>query len=754
MIHEIQAFASNRELSFSIPPADFLAQIRDADLVYVSAATTSPSISVRAPSMAQGSPSGDGVRTVGEYKRDYSCGVNATSRLRALAVSLPSGSSFFFDLDQINGADRAELLGAVFSGVVVCAESSWLLGYVVQAVAGVEPRLVLDLSVLVRTLFPALPYRLNEMAAQDGDGSEAAAGVLMSRDYHPCSLAAVSTALGIYEDLNDWPSGRGWTLGALSSPGHPQQVPGTVSHLEAIAARLATTRRVFEALSCSTDPETALANLAERDAGGEFFGVFERVPLELARMHARGLPVDREAIDKAEGDALAALPDLVADLLLLVPALEPLRSELSVPGGHATDGVRQILGGYAAAKGHPLPCDDRGLPKIGSDVLTLHGAAHLSGLAAWSALESTKRTARAAADLRIHARPSATGHRIHPLASVRAVTGRLSCTAPNAQGMDSDTKAAITARAGHVLVEADFGAIEIRIAAAQAVQAMAMARQVRRGEIPAPEGVRDALRTFGRDLSHMYRRAVKERMPMVRLLAAGHCPHDYTAIGLAESAFMLDLRGVDRLTYLKRTPRAEVRKAVGAKRKIAKVVNLGLLYMMKEGGLHTKGLLDGLDWTLYDARQARNMWFEQFPEIAFGSAFALAMSLDSEAVPMSLRNRYGAGFETRSVGLYRSTTLGGREVVAHDDRLINLRAQGTGATLILKALVDLPSYLKDTVLMAVHDSLLIEVPEERAAWYADELAKSMTASADAYLRPWGVPAVVETTVGKNWGAMS
>lgn len=769
MVNESSATVKRKELSFQPPTQEFLSALREADLVYVAAATTSPSISLRADAMSARAPSGDGVRTVGEYRRDYACGVNAVSRLRALAVSLPSGESAYIDLDQLAAAERVDIVRAVLGGVVVCAESASLLGYAVQIVPDLAPSLVLDLSILVRVLAPALPYRLNAMAAQD---HEAAAGVLSARSYHPCSLQAVAMAMEIYEDLHAWPSGRGWTLGTLSSPEQPQQVLGTTSHTEALGARLTTTLRAFEALAGSEEPGQALANLAAMDAAGEFFGVFEAVPMVLARMHAKGLQISAEAVDQLEGEALASVEGLAAELLAAVPAMEPLREDLEAVALRSSDAVRQALGGYAASMGRPLPCDVRGVPRIGSDALVLHGADGMPGLVAWSELEAAKRAARAASDLRIHARPVAGdangARRIHPLASVQALSGRLSCTAPNAQGFDESSKSAIEARAGHVLIEADFGAIEIRIAAAQASQVMKEAARVLAGDSPAPEWVRRALelgagtaevprpwdRAPARDmLAYWYRQALRAGMPLVRLLAAGQCPHDYTGLGLAADAGMVDLGGIDRLEYLQTTARAEVRASICGKRKVAKVVNIGLLYRMGSRGLHEKGLLDGVAWTLQEATAARAAWFLQFPEIAFASEFVLAVHRDAESSTMSLPVRYGAGREIRDVCLYRSRTLGGREIVAHDDRLINLRAQGTGATIALKALVDLPSYLLDTLVMAVHDSVLIEVPEARAAWYASELARSMTASAAVYLEPWGVPAVVETKIGKTWGAM-
>ncbi len=353
---------------------------------------------------------------------------------------------------------------------------------------------------------------------------------------------------------------------------------------------------------------------------------------------------------------------------------------------------------------------------------------------------------------------------------MKAVSGRLACSEPNAQGFDEVAKSAVVAKEGHVFVEADFGAIEIRIAAAQAVQVLRAAEDVIAGHQPAPDWVRQAL-IRGRDakglqlparrdpvadrLAYWYSRVQAIGTPLVGLLAAGLCPHDYTALGMRDRAGGVELpEGMTRAGRMQALGLESVRRIVGDRRPAAKVANFGLLYLMSPRGLWEKGILDGVLWTLADATEVRSAWFEDFPEIVFASEFVLAIHRDAEPVTMSIPVRYGKGFETKAVALFRSKTIGGREIVAHDDRVINARAQGTGATMCMKAIVDAPSYVKNAIVMPVHDSVLIEVPVDRADWYAAELASCMRAAAAVYLEPYGVPAVVETKRGQSWGSLS
>lgn len=302
---------------------------------------------------------------------------------------------------------------------------------------------------------------------------------------------------------------------------------------------------------------------------------------------------------------------------------------------------------------------------------------------------------------------------MHPVLAVTAVTGRTSCREPNAQGLSRRMKKHVRARAGFAIVEADAGAIEIRIAAAMAVKAMSEAEA---------SGLA-ILSDVGTELGYWFQRVKARGMPLVQLLRDGRCPHEHVAAGLS------------------------------VERDEAKLANFSMLYLITPGGLYKRGKLKGIQWTRERAKAVHAGWREQFPEVAFCAAWTQAQSRAGEAVTALLPVRYGTGTAVQEVWLHRATTLGGRPLVTHDDRILNQIAQGSGATMILKALSDLPAFVKDAVIMSVHDSIVLEAPLHRAEFFAIKLAQSMALTISQYLRHYDIPTVVDVAVGPNWGEL-
>lgn len=770
MVPQQSLMCNKQAHDFFWPTELQLAKIEASRLVFVAAAYTAPSITAAPEALGNASGMAGGAVTASEYRRMYGgCGVNARPRLRALAISTSNGLEILVDLDKSPSAQAMSgLLVSLLSQdgrVVVTVDSEILLGFVMhQAPALQITSKVIDLAVVARTLRPDLPYAIAALAAK---GDELAKGLVGK---NPTTLRSLCCALDVQAASERFPSGREWHLSELSSSGDGVWFSGE-GHAQALSSRVLAVRAIWWQLAGVGSPSNNLANLAQSEGAREFFEVFAGAPLELAKIHARGMPISMDAVEELESTAFGAVPSLVGDLIAAIPELEELRPHLKSTDSHASAEVRRVIGGYAAACGHSLPCDEEGLPKIGADAATLHGAHQLPGMVAWFALEDCKRQLNSAVELRRRSKLGADDvRRIHPTLRVGAVSGRTTCTLPNAQGFDERTKQAIEAPAGHVLIEADFGAIEIRIAAAQAVRSMQLVGQILRGEVRAmpwvKKGLEVAVHTIGDlpkpdgsgadwdEVAYWCQRAMRSGMPLVELLKSGLCPHDYTGLGLAQRAGWIDLAGQSRMDHLRRTPRQELRESIGTKRKAAKVVNLGLLYQMRAKGLWTKGILDGLDWTLEEATAAREDWFEQFPEVAFSSLLCLENDMEGQGRQLLLPQRYGRGNKLQScVRLYRSQTLGGRPVVTQDDRVINLRAQGTGATLLLQAIAELPQATKDCVIMAVHDSILLCVPERLRDFHAAELSASMLRTASKTLGEYGIPCVVDVETGPNWGSL-
>ena len=692
---------------FSKPSVDDLSRLRAADAVYIATANTGPSISSPPQALSALTLVSDGGMTAAEYKRRLGCGVNARNRLRAVAVATPCGLEAFYDLDMCNDAERVELFEVVLSRPLVCHNAQDFLGYMLAAKPDLAaPHVLLDLAVLVRALEPDLTYRLAERLASDPIAAEGLAGKA------PTSLAALCGALELPQPGAEFWQGRLWQLATLSGPAQARMLGGT-SHLGALASRLGAVQAIFEALAGAGDTEQKLKGLQARPGGGEFFAAFERAPFELARIHARGLPVDVEGLNAVREESSGRLPGLAEDLVVLVPALLPLMDTLLDEGALAGADVRRVIGGYCAQNGFKLLCDVDGFPKIGFDSMTLSGADTLPGVVAWAALDDCKRERKEASDMLTHSVKTASGRRMHPVMAVTAVTGRTSCREPNAQGLSKRIKRHVRAREGFVIIEADAGAIEIRIAAAMAVKAVAEA------EASGLAALGDA----GTELGYWFQRVKAQGMPLVQLLRDGRCPHDHVAAGLS------------------------------VERDEAKLANFSMLYLITPGGLYKRGKLKGIKWTRERAKAVHAGWLEQFPEVAFCAAWTKEQSRADQAVTALLPVRYGAGQAVQEVWLHRATTLGGRPLITHDDRILNQVAQGSGATMILKSLSDLPLFVKDKVVMSVHDSIVLEAPLDRAEFFAVELAKSMSKTISQYLRPFGIPTVVDVAAGSSWGEL-
>jgi DNA polymerase-1 len=81
---------------------------------------------------------------------------------------------------------------------------------------------------------------------------------------------------------------------------------------------------------------------------------------------------------------------------------------------------------------------------------------------------------------------------------------------------------------------------------------------------------------------------------------------------------------------------------------------------------------------------------------------------------------------------------------------INAPMQGTAADIIKRAMIEVAAWLeaeepRARLIMQVHDELVIEVPEDRAAGIGDRVARIMEGAAE--LR---VPLRVDRGLGSNW----
>jgi DNA polymerase-1 len=275
---------------------------------------------------------------------------------------------------------------------------------------------------------------------------------------------------------------------------------------------------------------------------------------------------------------------------------------------------------------------------------------------------------------------TATG-RVHTsYAQAVAVTGRLASSDPNLQNIPVRTaegrriRAAFIAPAGGHIVSADYSQIELRI------------------------------------MAHL-----SEDPRLLEAFAQGEDVHRATAA---------EIFGVTPLE-------------VGSdQRRVAKVINFGLIY-----GMSAFGLARQLDLERSAAQAYIERYFARYP----GVARYMATTRDTAKMHGYVETVFGRRLWLPEIRASQAGRRQGAERAA-----INAPMQGTAADLIKLAMIAVQAWidaeqLQTRLVMQVHDELVLEVPDNELMRVRVELPPLMTQVAK--LR---VPLVVEVGVGANW----
>ena len=172
-------------------------------------------------------------------------------------------------------------------------------------------------------------------------------------------------------------------------------------------------------------------------------------------------------------------------------------------------------------------------------------------------------------------------------------------------------------------------------------------------------------------------------------------------------------------------------------RRRAKAINFGIIY-----GISAFGLARQLSIPPGEARDYIQAYFARYPQIrAFMDRTVLEAKEAGYVLTPFGRRCWVPGIADKNPA---------RRSYA-ERQAINAPLQGGAADVIKRAMVKLPSALRDAglsarLLLQVHDELLFEAPESEAARTA-ALAKRVMEEAAAL----SVPLVVETGTGKTWG---
>jgi DNA polymerase-1 len=172
-------------------------------------------------------------------------------------------------------------------------------------------------------------------------------------------------------------------------------------------------------------------------------------------------------------------------------------------------------------------------------------------------------------------------------------------------------------------------------------------------------------------------------------------------------------------------------------RREAKVVNFGIMY-----GLSTHGLVAATGMTYEQAKSFIEKYFQTRPKLR-----AYIESVKEKAREDGyVENLLGRRRPTPDI---KSSNFAVREAAMR--AAVNMPFQGSAADIMKKAMVDIHRKLQGTkakMLLQIHDSVLVECPEDDADTIAKLLKDTME---KAYKLP--VDLTVDTDIGKNWGEL-
>jgi DNA polymerase-1 len=242
-----------------------------------------------------------------------------------------------------------------------------------------------------------------------------------------------------------------------------------------------------------------------------------------------------------------------------------------------------------------------------------------------------------------------------------AKTGRMRCKEPNVQQLEADSRAAIEAPAGSLLVWADLGQIEARVEAELA---------------PDPE-----LRAVFTD---------------------GRCVHCITAAAT---------HGV---------PENSIAREGDPRRDAAKPIVYGTIYGAGPATLAATAFKKyRIEMSVEEARHAKNAFLTRFPGVA-----AYQVRMADEPVVYSITGRpLRPDWETPRKGQEEAE-------ISYCQR-VNFPTQSSAGDVLLNAMILVDRYLPNTMILSLHDELVLEVPEDEAGQVKDVLANIMI---DACLR--------------------
>ena len=182
----------------------------------------------------------------------------------------------------------------------------------------------------------------------------------------------------------------------------------------------------------------------------------------------------------------------------------------------------------------------------------------------------------------------------------------------------------------------------------------------------------------------------------------------------------------------------EISEVTAEQRRHAKAINFGLIY-----GMSAFGLSRSTGLTPAEASAFVKAYFDQFPKVSdFLEGLKQTASSQGWVRTLAGRKRYFPNLKREM-----NYNLRNRE----EREAINAPVQGTSADILKAAMITLPAELAKqglhaSILLQVHDELMLEVPDEEL-----ESTRKAVQNVMENITVLSVPLITEAKSGSNWG---
>jgi len=702
-----------------------------------------------------------GSRTLTRYKADTGSTVNNRVRARVVSIQLSAGQKIAFDLDALTKTESGELMHACLHNQVVIG---WNLGFdyafALGYCADFQPKMTIDVMLLVRCHWPADVWAIHQRAC---DEKNVDAREICKKKEGSASLEAISTAYGLGRPDKSFQHARNWCVSNLSRD-HFDYVMGDISHPLSI----------LEKMYGSHDIDSIIAGIRSEDAkkGFEYLDIFEKAPLELARIHERGMPVKIGILNNIDGHRSGLIPKLVDEAIKQIPAFESHRDRLmSVQPGVSAE-LKQILADYCKSCGCELEVGADGNAVIQAKSAKLKGATELEGWKAWESLQHAKKTLASVSEYKNCAvmDPRFEGwSRVHPLISCTTATLRTASKMPNSQNMeryskklapDLNFRTSIHARPGYKIISADYGQIELRIAAALSLRCIEEIHRAINGKLKVPDWILSAIKSKVRpdfelaaEFWETWQKVQARGATMAQTFRRGVDPHLLTGLKMAVRQGVVDIGDKSAIDYILCADTEELKARISVQRDAAKALNFGLLYGMSTYTLWVQGVVTyGLKWTIEEAEIARTAWFDDYAEIKLWILWTRHVN---RAAKNKITPLYRFDYDAKTMVVEEArmrvtTALGGRPFCDPDTRILNYSDQGTGASIAVYAIVSMEQLAKDSIISFVHDEIVLECKEADVPIAKRQLEDAMRHAGNRFLSAYSIPVDADAIVSNYW----